>query len=348
MSDFRSLCRVCSIESKYVCSDCKEQYYCGYKCQEYDWIEGNHNEICNRSDIGSCAKQDPNAGIISYRSLKFGRKLGEGAFGEVKAGTYNGQKVAIKTIKGKPTPAALKEFREEAQLLANLPKNKHVVRFVGITNYPLVLVTELVDGGGLDSRLKPGNPDVSWNDIFRWAQGILIGIRHLHSHGILHRDLATRNILIDKNGTAKVTDFGLSIRVCSPQGPNLNFQQKTFFRGPYKWMPPESLSNNFFSTKSDVWAYGVTLWEILSRRLPFEFVNIEFVKRHVIANRLRLPMPTKWPDFFKNLLSSCWRTKPYDRPSTDRLILWFKNISELTFSKIRLPAISNREIKKLY
>ena len=300
-----------------------------------------------------CPPSNKLQGVVNKRWLKLKPgELGRGAFGVVRAGTFKRRPVAVKTIQGQPTPAALKEFSEEANLLANIPPHPNVVQFIGITQNPIMLITELVTGGGLDSRLKPGKPRVTWNDVLRWGQGILLGIQHLHKNGILHRDLATRNVLLDNNSNAKVTDFGLSVRICSPEGPDLSFKQQTFFRGAYNWMPPESLQYNVFSIKSDVWAFGVTLWEIMSQRLPFEFIPDIFVtKRLVLTQRLRLPLPSRWPKVMNDILAACWRTQPKDRPSTQRLLFWLNQIQktyQIQLSLARPPAISDREARTLY
>jgi ephrin-A len=300
------------------------------------------------------------SGVISYRALSFGEKLGEGAFGTVVLGRYNGKKVAIKTIKGTPSPSAMTEFQEEAELLANIKPHPNVVRFIGITlnrpeqRKPMVLVTEFVDGGALDSRLQPGKPAVTWRDIGQWARDIAAGLEHLHRNSILHRDLAARNVLIERaTNRAKITDFGLSVRVCTPQGPFLDMQQQEFFRGPYKWMAPESLAYQQFSVKSDVWSYGVTLWEILSRRpQPFEFLNIEQAKAGVINNRLRLPVPSRWPGEFRQLLANCWRTDRNLRPTGAQIVKLLDDIAaKVTSGQGKygfLPAISDTEVRQLY
>lgn len=352
-------CTVCAKKADLRCKGCKITFYCGKKCQVHDWKIEDHRldcVSCVRMTVGGavCAPQKGLKGLISKRNLKLGKELGKGAFGVVRAGTFNGKPVAIKTIQGQPTPAALKEFSEEANLLGGIPVHPNVVQFIGITQNPLMLVTELVKGGALDSRLKPEKPPVRWWDVLKWAQGIAQGIQHLHKNGILHRDLATRNVLLDEKGNAKVTDFGLSVRICAPQGPDLSFQQQTFFRGPYKWMPPESLGYNIFSIKSDVWAFGVTVWEILSRRAPFEFVDINYVKANVLNPqvRLRLPLPNIWPRVMKDTLSACWRSKPQDRPSTNRLLSWLrgaqKSLSSGNNEFATLPSISDGDIRQLY
>lgn len=333
------------VEEQESSSDDEDDNYGGYPniCEDYDQYSGPETG-CPRPG------QTPTKGLISYRELKFGKELGRGAFGVVYSGTYRDQTVAIKTIQGTPTPESLQEFNEEANLLANVPPHPNVVQFIGITRAPnVVLVTELVDGGGLDSRLKKKEIPVGWNDIFRWALGIAAGIEHLHRNGILHRDLAARNVLVDSTGIAKVTDFGLSVRICSAQGPDLSFQQRASFRGPWKSMPPESLAQNVFSYKSDTWAYGVTLWEIISRRAPFEYMDINQVKQGVLdpQRRLRLPFSNRWPSYITDIMAACWRTQPKDRPNMDVIQGWLRRAQQQPMTQV-VPAITDQEAQALY
>lgn len=140
----------------------------------------------------------------------------------------------------------------------------------------------------------------------------------------MHRDLASRNVLLDALDNALISDFGLSaVGRVETQNAVTEF---SFFRGPYKWMAPESLSFNQFSTKSDVWALGVTLWEVLARRLPFEKKDIYEVKDEVVRARLRLPLPAKWPEPWRNLLVSMWRTDPAMRPDCATIATWLEKM----------------------
>jgi hypothetical protein len=336
-------CKTCGEGAEFQCKRCKSVRYCSDKCKDIGWKQGHKDECIGQS---SCPPQ-PMPGVISKRKMTFGKELGKGAFGVVRAGTYLGKPVAIKTIQGTPTPEAIKEFSEEARLLGNIKPHPNVVQFIGITRDPLMLVTELVKGGALDSRLKSGKPPVQWTDIMKWARDIARGMRHLHSNNILHRDLATRNVLLDNRGNAKVTDFGLSRRICT-RDKELRFRQQEFFRGPYKWMPPESMAANDFSVKSDVWAYGVTLWEIMSRRAPFEFVDINYVKIQVINSGLRLPLPVRWPQRLNDLMLSCWNPNPNSRPNMLAISTTLKAIGDTTYNRRQLPAISDNEIRQLY
>lgn len=323
----------------------------------YDADNNQRRLVSSSAAAGGCPlPTGPLPGLISKRELQLGGELGKGAFGVVRKGVFRGRQVAVKTIQGQPTPEAMAEFADEARLLANVPPHPNVVQFIGITQDPLMLVTELVTGGALDSRLfKKKNQPVTWNNVMRWARDIARGVRHLHSNGILHRDLATRNVLLDEKGNAKVTDFGLSVRVCTPQSfsgaPALAFRQQEFFRGPYKWMAPESLRAQDFSVKSDVWSYGVTLWEILARREPFEYIpDINVVKQYVLERGMRLPLPQRWPQRIKDLLVSCWQEDATRRPDMMQISSILKGIGDNTYDTQNrvLPVLNDQEASALY
>ena len=274
---------------------------------------------------------------INYNEIQLGKELGRGAFGIVYRGRWRFTDVAVKVCQGTPSPQDLKTFRDETQLMMSLRPHRNVVQLRGVCDNPVCVVIDFVEGGSLEGRLNDKTKAVGWKQIFQWTQGIVAGMLHLHLEGIIHRDLAARNILLDGMDNALISDFGLSTQTWSSS----NVKQETgFFRGPYKWMAPESLSMNQFSAKSDVWSFGVTLWEILSRRQPFEDKTIYQVKEEVLRHKLRLPLFPKWPEMFRNLLVSCWRTDPQLRPDFNTIASWVENMYK-EFEKD--PANFNKE-----
>lgn len=221
---------------------------------------------------------------IQHADLTFGKELGRGAFGIVYKGRWRFTDVAIKVIQGTPSPEDMRTFQAETELMMNLRPHKNVVQLRGVCAHPLCVIIDFVDGGSLEGRLadkvretararvgcfsssraRVQAKPVEWPSIFRWAQGIVAGLLHIHLEGIVHRDLASRNVLLDATSNALISDFGLSA-VGRPADVTNSIQQSTFFRGPYKWMAPESLMSNQFSVKSDVWSlggeYGRELWQ---------------------------------------------------------------------------------------
>lgn len=269
-----------------------------------------------------------NQWIIQASEISFGKELGRGAFGVVSKGRWRFTDVAVKVIQGNPSAQDMKAFQDEVALMMNLRPHKNVVQLRGLCLQPLCVVMDFVDGGSLESRLHKREVEVTWREVFKWAQGIVAGLHHCHCEGIVHRDLAARNVLLDSLNNALLSDFGLSSTAGRFGGNNAQnaIQEVGFFRGPYKWMAPESLANNQFSIKSDVWSLGVTLWEILSRRLPFENKTIYQVKDEVVMQHLRLWCPPKWPEMWRNLLVACWRTDPAMRPDCATVARWLEKM----------------------
>ena len=257
--------------------------------------------------------------------------------------------VAVKVCQGQPSAADLKTFGDETQLMMSLRPHRNVVQLRGVCQNPLCVVIDFVGGGALESRLHDLSKPVEWPHIFQWARGICAGMLHIHLEGIVHRDLASRNVLLDSRDEALIADFGLSAQTFGVSGNET--REMGFFRGPYKWMAPESLQANQFSVKSDVWSFGVTLWEMLSRHLPFEERTIYQVKDEVVRVKLRLPMSPKWPETWRNLLVACFRTDPAMRPDMQTLGTWldqmYKDLEEKKDPAYNvLPALSDAELPK--
>lgn len=258
---------------------------------------------------------------IPFDDITMAKELGRGAFGVVYKGKWRLQDCAVKVIpKDKMGPKQLEEFTEECALMSGIRPHRNLVTFLGVSmdeGKPLCLLTDFVDGGALEGQLNNPKFKLDWAMILKLAKGTCAGMYHLHQEGLLHRDLAARNVLLTASFEPLVADFGLSKKVdkiTDPKNKNKVVKETEFFRGPYKWMAPESLSRNIFSIKSDVWSYGVTLWEILARSLPFPEMDIYKVAELVVQNGLRLPLDPNWPPKFKELLTSCWEQLPDKRP----------------------------------
>jgi serine/threonine protein kinase len=145
------------------------------------------------------------------------------------------------------------------------------------------------------------------------GQGIAAGMYHIHCEKILHRDLAARNVLLRGDMEPKIADFGLSVQEPA-LGGRLEKTESGYFRGPYKWMAPESLARNVFSIKSDVWSYGVTLWEILARSSdPFPQMDIYQAAELVKAGG-HLDPPPNTPPKYAALMLQCFQLDPDARP----------------------------------
>merc|ERR1719498_927201 len=213
---------------------------------------------------------------------------------------------------------------KEITTMSKLARHSNLLRIIGTCPKPLMLVTELAPFGNLKNHLEdqydPQNDGPGCTPAVFWATALQIcsGMAILTSHGIVHRDLALRNILVMSYGASdaaavhvKVSDFGMAV-------------EGTYTNGgatiPTRWVPPEVLRRMKWSTKSDVWAFGVTVWEVLTYGLhPYEDLTDSEVKKFVKnGERLSPPDVIGSNDDLQQLwkiLQTCWQHKAKDRPT---------------------------------
>uniref|UniRef100_A0A8C1RJ00 Tyrosine-protein kinase n=1 Tax=Cyprinus carpio TaxID=7962 RepID=A0A8C1RJ00_CYPCA len=246
--------------------------------------------------------------LLDLSKLTLGEIIGEGEFGAVFEGEYAGQRVAVKNIKCDVTAQA---FLEETSVMTNL-HHKNLVRLLGvILHNGLHIVTELMAKGNLVNFLRTrGRFAISATQLLRFSLDVCEGMEHLESKKLLHRDLAGRNILVSEDTVAKISDFGLA-KVSSTATDNSKL--------PIKWTAPEALKNKKFSTQSDVWSYGVLLWEIFSYgRQPYPKMSVSEVRERVDQG-YRMEPPDECPPDVYSIMTSCWEMDPKRRPSFHKL-----------------------------
>jgi hypothetical protein len=275
---------------------------------------------------------------IKYDDIKMSKKIGRGAFGVVYKGKWRMQTVAVKQLNtgGKEmTQKQYDEFFGECEVMMSLRPHKNIAQLLGVSvdpSKPLCIVTDFYANGSLFDFIM-SDKQFGWDFVIRALEGVTAGMYHLHSESILHRDLAARNILLSEALEAKVSDFGLSKKVLQPQED----QQESFFRGAFKYMAPESLARNVFSTKTDVWSFGVTVWEVITRKAPFTELDL-YAAAKKIKKGLRLPIPDDCPASVAGLMNACWYIDPDARPEFDELSVYFETIrSEYRNYTAKLP-----------
>ncbi|KAL6738280.1 hypothetical protein Aduo_011842 [Ancylostoma duodenale] len=238
-----------------------------------------------------------------HSDIHLGNVLGEGAFGLVRAGTLRTKSgkavpVAIKQTKGGSDlcKAKIKEMMKEARLMRNF-NHKNIVRIYGVAvdEQPLLLLLELVTGGALNRFLRENGAKTDVREKIIMCLGAGCGVEYLHLNQCMHRDLAARNCLITGERVVKISDFGLS-RLGS------HYVLKTPIKLPIRWLAPETISSFSFSLKSDVFTFGVLVYEIFSNGAePWDgYTNAE-VKTSILDGKcLRFPSscPEKLRDFF--------------------------------------------------
>jgi len=188
--------------------------------------------------------------------------------------------------------------------MCSLRPHDNVVQLLAVCSEPLCLVMKFYSNGALLHYILK-NKKIHRVELFLIFKGIAAGMNHLHKEKIIHRDLACRNVLLNANMEAVVADFGLARFVRK----EVDSGKTASLIGPIKWMAPESLSKGIYSTKTDVWSFGVTAWEIITRETPFE--DRDLISTAVeISNGLKLKIPETCPAPLASLLSSCWNDEP--------------------------------------
>lgn len=250
---------------------------------------------------------------IKTEDLEFlEENLGRGETGDVVLAKYGKQKVAVKIMKD--TEEAIRSFTTEACLMTSL-RHKNLVRLLGITidGPNICLVTEFMEKGSLSEYMRTrGRQRVTLMDQIRFAKDTCSGMAYLESKKVVHRDLAARNILIAEDYTAKVCDFGLASR---EKFSDINMNSGKGCRIPIKWTAPESLRLGEFSSKSDMWSFGILLYEIYSfGRLPYPKIPVDDVLKYVESG-YRMEAPEGCPSKIYEIMKRAWSAEPKDRPT---------------------------------
>jgi predicted Ser/Thr protein kinase len=253
---------------------------------------------------------------IEANELTMGESLGKGSFGIVSRAKWHGDNVAVKQISKEAVgnPKAVLEFEREIGRMASMQAHKNVVILYGLTtlsNGNLGAVMEYCAHGSLMSALY-GATQRKWSmaELFEVAYESACGVAHLHACKIVHRDIAARNVLLagKKDVVAKVADFGLSRAADDERTVATKVED-----GPVKWQAPEQLRSMQYSKASDVFSFGVLLFEIFAREAPWKGVNLYVVAPKVIEGQ-RMAVPANMPESIADVMKECWAQEPDKRP----------------------------------
>ncbi|XP_052142440.1 probable serine/threonine-protein kinase SIS8 [Oryza glaberrima] len=250
---------------------------------------------------------------IQWEEITIGERIGLGSFGEVYRGEWHGTEVAVKKFLQQDISSdALEEFRTEVRIIKRL-RHPNVVLFMGaITRVPnLSIVTEFLPRGSLFRLIHRPNNQLDERKRLRMALDVARGMNYLHNCTpvIVHRDLKSPNLLVDKNWVVKVCDFGLS------KMKNKTFLSSRSTAGTAEWMAPEVLRNEPSDEKCDVFSYGVILWELCTLLQPWEGMNAMQVVGAVGFQNRRLDIPDNTDPAIAEIIAKCWQTDPKLRPS---------------------------------
>ncbi|KAM6912976.1 mitogen-activated protein kinase kinase kinase 9 [Xenentodon cancila] len=280
---------------------------------------------------------------INFSELTLEEIIGIGGFGKVYRAVWRGNEVAVKAARRDPdedVAQTLESVRQEAKLFAML-NHPNIMALLGVCLQEpnLCLVMEYARGGPLNRALAGKRiPPCMLVD---WAVQTARGMHYLHNQAIvpiIHRDLKSSNILILEkveledlsNKTLKITDFGLA--------REWHRTTKMSAAGTYAWMAPEVIRSSTFSKGSDVWSYGVLLWELLTGEVPFRGIDGLAVAYGVAMNKLALPIPSTCPEPFAHLMQNCWSPDPHSRPQFTTILDQLTAIEESGF--FEMPAES--------
>ncbi|EFX87291.1 hypothetical protein DAPPUDRAFT_44144, partial [Daphnia pulex] len=178
--------------------------------------------------------------------------------------------------------------------------------------------SEILDISNSTQQHLDGNLDrpISTTDLISWAFQIARGMDYLVSKKVLHGDLAARNILLADDGVAKVADFGMAKKMYYEE----NYEKRGQGLMPVKWMAIESLVDRIFSSQSDVWSYGVVLWEIFSLgQVPYPGMDVGHILMKEILRGYRMDKPELTPNFFSEMMADCWKSDPKERPTFSQM-----------------------------
>ncbi|XP_062446717.1 discoidin domain-containing receptor 2-like isoform X1 [Rhea pennata] len=314
-------------------------------------VTGNNMYAVPALTVDSLTKKDISVGEFPRQQLRLKEKLGEGQFGEVHLCEADGLLeflgvssteftrqpvlVAVKMLRSDVNKTARNDFLKEIKIMSRL-KNPNIIRLLGVCvrDDPLCMITEYMENGDLNqflsqreiySKFAVSNniPCVSYSNLLYMATQIASGMKYLASLNFVHRDLATRNCLVGNNYTIKIADFGMSRNLYS--GDYYRIQGRAVL--PIRWMAWESILLGKFTTASDVWAFGVTLWEmfVLCKEQPYSLLSDEQVIENTgeffrsQGRQIYLSQTPLCPNPVFDLMLKCWSRDIKDRPTFDMI-----------------------------
>lgn len=279
------------------------------------------NSLTNSGRLGNpCKRKKPNTQDLNHftvdewelpkEEFTLEEELGSGYFADVYRGRWKNMiQVAIKMLKNE-SDLDHREFHREVQILKSL-RHRHLISLFAVctATTPYWIITELMERGSLLQFLRgPEGQKQDITSLIDMGAQVADGMSYLEEQNSIHRDLAARNVLVGEDYICKVADFGLARVIKEPI--YISEDKKI----PYKWSAPEAISHGQFSSKSDVWSFGVLLYEITTYgAVPYPAMSNQEAFEQV-SRGYRMPAPPKCPNFLYQIMLRCWSSEPEDRP----------------------------------
>uniref|UniRef100_A0A8C7IFZ2 Ephrin type-B receptor 3 n=1 Tax=Oncorhynchus kisutch TaxID=8019 RepID=A0A8C7IFZ2_ONCKI len=275
--------------------------------------------------------EDPNEAVrefakeIDISCVKIEEVIGAGEFGEVCRGRLKlpGRReiiVAIKTLKVGYTDRQRRDFLSEASIMGQFD-HPNIIRLEGVVtkSRPVMIVTEFMENGALDSFLRLNDGQFTVIQLVGMLRGIAAGMKYLSDMNYVHRDLAARNILVNSNLVCKVSDFGLS-RFLEDDATDPTYTSSLGGKIPIRWTAPEAIAYRKFTSASDVWSYGIVMWEVMSygERPYWDMSNQDVI--NAVEQDYRLPPPMDCPTALHQLMLDCWVKERNLRPKFSQIV----------------------------
>uniref|UniRef100_A0A3Q3WA82 receptor protein-tyrosine kinase n=1 Tax=Mola mola TaxID=94237 RepID=A0A3Q3WA82_MOLML len=279
----------------------------------------------SRTYIHPHTYEDPNQAVrdfakeIDASNIRIERVIGAGEFGNETRSIY----VAIKSLKAGYSDKQRRDFLSEASIMGQFD-HPNIIRLEGVVTRckPVMIITEFMENGSLDTFLKKHDGQFTVIQLVGMLRGIASGMKYLSDMSYVHRDLAARNILVNSNLVCKVSDFGLSRVLEDDPEAAYTTRITDLHQGkiPIRWTAPEAIAYRKFTSASDVWSYGIVMWEVISygERPYWEMSNQDVIK--AIDEGYRLPAPMDCPVVLHQLMLDCWEKGRSDRPKFGQIV----------------------------
>ena len=252
---------------------------------------------------------------IDRSDLHIGKRLGKGGYGFVYEGKWKKggeMMVAIKVTQINDPGVTPQEIK----VWGSLPRHRNITTLIGVASvdFTIYIVTELAINGSLFDYLHIMKNTPSLNQSLAWASDVAHGMKHLHDHDIIHRDLKSPNVLLTNEWVAKLCDFGCARELTS----TITTDQA----GTYRWMPPEIMEKAAVRTNKqcDLFSYGMILYELFAHKVPYSDLENEVDVLESIRKGIRPPIPPILPPYLHDYLRRCWEEDPHLRPTFNDFI----------------------------